>query len=294
MQRAAGGAGTDDGERVPLSPIRRTIARRMEQAAAIPQVTTFRTVDATSLEAVRAELGVSPLPVFVAALCRTIASHPILNATWADDAIVVHDTVHAGIAVDTERGLFMSVIHDASSKGVAELSAEIRRLAEAARGGSLAPDEATGATISVSNTGSYGSEAGTPLLNPPGAVTIALGVIETARAGHRRRRRRGSSGVHDQPDVRPSRPRRRRRRSRPHRPRRSPRGRRRSPRAVAITLPAMKVVSLLPSATEIVFALGLGDSLVGVTDECDFPPEAVTKPVVSRSALPQGRPAVRA
>jgi iron complex transport system substrate-binding protein len=52
----------------------------------------------------------------------------------------------------------------------------------------------------------------------------------------------------------------------------------------------MKVVSLLPSATEIVFALGLGDALVGVTDECDFPPAAVTKPVVSRSALPQGRP----
>ena len=72
----------------------------------------------------------------------------------------------------------MSVIHDASSKGVSELSTEIRRLAEAARGGSLAPDEATGATISISNTGSYGSEAGTPLLNPPGAVTIALGVIE--------------------------------------------------------------------------------------------------------------------
>src|ERR687888_553177 len=52
----------------------------------------------------------------------------------------------------------------------------------------------------------------------------------------------------------------------------------------------MKVVSLLPSATEIVYALGLGDSLVGVTDECDYPPDAVTKPAVSRSALPQGRP----
>jgi iron complex transport system substrate-binding protein len=51
----------------------------------------------------------------------------------------------------------------------------------------------------------------------------------------------------------------------------------------------MKIVSLLPSATEIVFALGLGDSLIGVTDECDYPPEAVTKPVVSRSTLPQGR-----
>ena len=51
----------------------------------------------------------------------------------------------------------------------------------------------------------------------------------------------------------------------------------------------MKIVSLLPSATEIVYALGLGDDLIGVTDECDFPPDAVTKPVVSRSALPQGR-----
>jgi iron complex transport system substrate-binding protein len=52
----------------------------------------------------------------------------------------------------------------------------------------------------------------------------------------------------------------------------------------------MKIVSLLPSATEIVYALGLGESLIGVTDECDFPADAVTKPVVSRSALPQGRP----
>ncbi|MEO8477364.1 MAG: ABC transporter substrate-binding protein [Actinomycetota bacterium] len=52
----------------------------------------------------------------------------------------------------------------------------------------------------------------------------------------------------------------------------------------------MKIVSLLPSATEIVYALGLADDLIGVTDECDFPPGAITKPVVSRSALPQGRP----
>jgi iron complex transport system substrate-binding protein len=51
----------------------------------------------------------------------------------------------------------------------------------------------------------------------------------------------------------------------------------------------VKIVSLLPSATEIVYALGLGDALVGVTDECDHPAEAVTKPVISRSALPQGR-----
>ena len=180
VERAsAEGSGSDGSasERIRLSPIRRTIARRLEQAAAIPQVTTFRTVDATALEAVRGELDVSPLPVFLAALCRTIASHPILNAAWADDAILMHPNVHAGIAVDTDRGLLVPVVRDAGSKVVADLSAEIRRLAEAARAGTLSPDEATGATISVSNTGSYGSEAGTPLLNPPNAVTIALGVI---------------------------------------------------------------------------------------------------------------------
>jgi 2-oxoisovalerate dehydrogenase E2 component (dihydrolipoyl transacylase) len=165
-------------ERVPISPIRRTIARRMEQTTAIPHVTTFRSVDATALEEIRTELDVSPLPLFIAALCRTIAAHPILNAAWAEDAIVTHATVHAGIAVDTERGLLVPVIHDAGALSVAEISTEVRRLAEAARAGSLSPGEATGATISVSNTGSYGSEAGTPLLNPPGAVTIALGVIE--------------------------------------------------------------------------------------------------------------------
>jgi 2-oxoisovalerate dehydrogenase E2 component (dihydrolipoyl transacylase) len=178
VERSSGTEADLDVERVTVSPVRRTIARRMEQAASIPQVTTFRTVDATSLEAVRAELEVSPLPVFIAALCRTIAAHPILNTAWAEDAIVVYNTVHAGIAVDTERGLFVPVIRDAGARGMADLSAEIRRLAGAARAGSLSPDEATGATISVSNTGSYGSEAGTPLLNPPNAVTIALGVIE--------------------------------------------------------------------------------------------------------------------
>jgi pyruvate/2-oxoglutarate dehydrogenase complex dihydrolipoamide acyltransferase (E2) component len=176
--RGAAGGDRADAERVPVSPVRRAIARRMERSAAIPQVTTFRTVDATALEEVRAELDVSPLPLFVAALCRTVAAHRTLNATWADDAIVIPDEVHVGVAVDSERGLFVPVIRDAGSRGVGELSAEIRRLAGAVRAGSLTPDDAAGSTISVSNTGSYGSEAGTPLLNPPNAVTVALGVIE--------------------------------------------------------------------------------------------------------------------
>src|SRR5439155_8734055 len=100
-------------------------------------------------------------------------------------------------------------------------------------------------------------------------------------------RDRGPGGGAAGPDavahVRSPRARRRRGRPRPHR----------AGRPVAVGRPfarlaAMKIASLLPSATEIVYALGLGDDLVGVTDECDYPPAAVTKPVISRSALSQG------
>jgi 2-oxoisovalerate dehydrogenase E2 component (dihydrolipoyl transacylase) len=179
-----GAAGTEprpapgaDVERIEVSPVRRTIAKRLEQAAAVPHVTTFRTVDCTHLEAFRQELTTSPLPVFVTALCATIDAHPLLNAAWTSEAILVHRTVHVGVAVDTDRGLFVPVLRDAGRLGIAEIASRVRSLAEAARANVLKPDDLAGATISVSNTGSYGSEAGTPLLNPPNAVTIALGLI---------------------------------------------------------------------------------------------------------------------
>jgi pyruvate dehydrogenase E2 component (dihydrolipoamide acetyltransferase) len=175
---SSGDGRTDpDVERTPVSPVRRTIAKRLEQAAAVPNVTTFRAVDCTELEAFREELDTSPLPVFVAALCRTIVEHPLLNAEWATEAILLHRAVNVGVAVDTERGLLVPVLRDAGRLGIADLASGIRALAEAARSSALKPEDLAGATISVSNTGSYGSEAGTPLLNPPNAVTIALGAI---------------------------------------------------------------------------------------------------------------------
>ena len=193
--------------------------------------------------------------------------------------------VHVGIAADTERGLVVPV---RPRRARARASAT-RRRDHASRPRPRAParstpDELTGATIAVSNTGSYGSEAGTPILSPGTSVTLAIGVIApralvvdgavVARPActlsctfdHR---------VLDGAVV----------------------GRALTDLVETLDidrttgrLAAMKIVSLLPSATEIVYALGLGDDLVGVTDECDFPPDAVTKPVVSRSALPQGRP----
>jgi 2-oxoisovalerate dehydrogenase E2 component (dihydrolipoyl transacylase) len=170
-------AADTDAELVPASPIRRATAERMRASTTIPQVTTFRTVECSELERYRRAIDVSPLPVFLRALADTIARHPMLNASWTDEGILVHGVVNAGIATDTERGLVVPVVRDVVARGVDEVASEIRRLAEAARGGHLTPDEVTGSTISVSNTGSYGSEAGTPLLNPPNAVTVALGLI---------------------------------------------------------------------------------------------------------------------
>lgn len=174
--RAATGA--DAG--APLSATAQTravIAANLERQAMIPQVTTFRTVDCSALDGLRQKLAVSPLPIVVAALCEVIGDHPILNARWDRDHVDLRDAVHVGIAADTERGLVVPVVRDAEDRGIADLAAEIARVAAAAREGTATPADLTGATIAVSNTGSYGSEAGTPILAPGTAVTLALGVI---------------------------------------------------------------------------------------------------------------------
>jgi pyruvate dehydrogenase E2 component (dihydrolipoamide acetyltransferase) len=178
---AAGGGMLDTADVADVAPItavRREIAKRLTAVAAVPQVTTFRTMDCSALEAFRRERDVSPLPVFIAALGQTCGDHPLLNASWTDEGIHVSRAVHVGIATDTERGLMVPVLRDAQELGITAIAGEIKRLAEAARAGHLQPDDLRGATIGVSNTGSYGSEAGTPLLNPGNAVTVAIGVIQ--------------------------------------------------------------------------------------------------------------------
>ncbi|HSL11256.1 MAG TPA: dihydrolipoamide acetyltransferase family protein [Actinomycetota bacterium] len=171
-------AGAEDAvTRVPVTATRRAIAENLERQWSIPQVTTFRTVDCTELEAFRGEVEASSLAVVVSALASIVPSHPLINAAWGGDAILLSSDVHVGLAADTERGLVVPVLRDAGPRGIAGVAAEIRRLADGARAGALRPGELDGATVAVSNTGSYGSEAGTPILSPGTAVTLAFGVI---------------------------------------------------------------------------------------------------------------------
>ncbi|HLB38963.1 MAG TPA: dihydrolipoamide acetyltransferase family protein [Actinomycetota bacterium] len=169
---------SSDGGGGVTAPTRRVIAVNLERQAAIPQVTTFRTVDCSALQAFRVEVGISPLPIVLAAVARTASQHPLLTAVWGGDQLLPRPEVSVGLAVDTDRGLVVPVLHDADTKTLAEIAEDIGRLAEAARSGSLAPEDLTGATIAVSNTGSYGSEAGTPILSPGTSVTLAFGVIQ--------------------------------------------------------------------------------------------------------------------
>lgn len=167
-----------DHDELPVSITRRAVAANLTATAAIPHVTTFRTVDCTALEAFREELELSPLPFLIAALAAVYPSHPLINASWHDTVIRTYPHMHVGLAVDSPRGLMVPRLRNADTLGLAGIAAEIRRLAASARDGAVIQGDVSGtATVGVSNTGSYGSEAGTPLLTPGCAVTLAMGVI---------------------------------------------------------------------------------------------------------------------
>jgi pyruvate/2-oxoglutarate dehydrogenase complex dihydrolipoamide acyltransferase (E2) component len=165
---------------VPIPERRRAIARQLTRLIRdVPMVTTWRTLDCNVLETFRDDLGVGPLPVVVRALAEVCNDHRALNASYreAQGEIWFHRHVNVGIATDTGQGLAVPVLRRVRARGITETSREIAHLADAARRGTLRPEEITGGTITVSNTGSYASEAGTPLLVPGESAILALGVI---------------------------------------------------------------------------------------------------------------------
>jgi 2-oxoisovalerate dehydrogenase E2 component (dihydrolipoyl transacylase) len=173
--------------RIPVRGIRRMVAQKMARAwAEVPMVTTFRTVDASHVDALRTELSgeagrrISPLAIVVRALVQVCGEHPKLNSRYdaETDDIVLMGPGHVGIATDTEKGLMVPVIRDADQKGILRLADEIAELVSAAREGRATPEQLTGSTITVTNVGSFGSEYGTPIVNFPEAAILALGVVE--------------------------------------------------------------------------------------------------------------------
>ncbi len=165
-------------ERRPLSRLRRTIASNMAKSwAEIPHVTTFDEVDATRLVEIRSALSARhevKLPMealVIKAVIPALEAFPDFNATLDGDDLIVHGAHHIGIAVDTPDGLLVAVVRDAGSMAVLDIASEVRRLGEGARERSLAPEELTGQTFTVSNIGAVGGGQGTPIV-PYGTTAI--------------------------------------------------------------------------------------------------------------------------
>ena len=170
------------------SGVRRRTADAMTRSAAVPQVTEFLTIDVTRsirlmqrLEetAPYRESRLTVLTVAAKALCLALAATPEANARWDAQTgeIVTPPGVNLGIAVATPRGLMVPNIRDASGLRMPELAAAITALAERARAGRSTPAELTGGTITITNVGVFGVDAGTPLLNPGETAILALGAV---------------------------------------------------------------------------------------------------------------------
>jgi len=183
---SAAGASRPAEERTPVRGVRRLVAESMTRSVReIPQVTTFLTLDASALIALREEIAAGggragPLAVVVRALAAVCREHPLLNASFdAERAeIVTYRGVNVGIATDTDRGLMVPVVEGADAMGIAAIESEIAELSSAARDGTIRAEQMRGGTITVSNVGTFGAESGTPIVNPPEGAILALGVIE--------------------------------------------------------------------------------------------------------------------
>jgi len=173
-------------EEIPVIGVRRLIAERMAEAKRkIPHFSYVEEVDVTELEALRQHLNataapgaaaLSLLPLIVAALVRVLRDFPQCNAHYdeARNLILRHRAVHVGVATQTVDGLKVPVVRDAGQRDLASLAAEIRRVAELARGRQAPRDILSGSTITVTSLGKLGGIVSTPILNAPEVAIVGI------------------------------------------------------------------------------------------------------------------------
>lgn len=163
---------------IHLSGMRRRMAERLASShSRIPHFSYFEEVDVTELEELRQHLNerrtdeqtrLTYLPFIMLAVARALNLHPQLNAHFSDGQIVTRfDWVHLGVATQTDRGLCVPVVRHVESLSLEEAGAELRRVIQAARSGTIHREELTGSTFTISSLGRYGGLGATPVINPP-------------------------------------------------------------------------------------------------------------------------------
>ncbi len=183
--RAAAASAAGRVERVELSSLRRTIARRMTEAWAAPAFQISMSADmgrAQELRALLVERHPDERPTVTDVLTKVCAvallRHREVNATFAGDAVEIHPSANVGIAVATERGLVVPVIPGCDRLTVAEIAVARADLVARARDGKLQAADLEGGTFTISNLGMYGVEQFVAVLNPPQAAILAVGAID--------------------------------------------------------------------------------------------------------------------
>jgi pyruvate dehydrogenase E2 component (dihydrolipoamide acetyltransferase) len=175
-----------DVERVPLTSIRSTIARRLTEAWQAPVFQISMSADMTAASQLRRLLADrtvdGPRPTVTDILTKACAvallRHREMNARYAGDAIELYPTANVGLAVAIPQGLIVPVIRSAERKTIAELARERAELVERARSGRLQPADLADGTFTISNLGMYGVEQFTAVLNPPQAAIVAVGAAQ--------------------------------------------------------------------------------------------------------------------
>jgi pyruvate dehydrogenase E2 component (dihydrolipoamide acetyltransferase) len=177
---------THGDQRLPLRGLRRTIARRMVQSAyTAPHVTTLDEAEVSALVAMRERLkplaearGVrlTYLPFVIKAVAAVLREFPMLNASLDDEKqeIVLHGDIHIGIATATEDGLMVPVVRSVDQKSILQLAAQVRERSERARGRTSELDELRGSTFTITNIGSVGGLAATPIINYPEVAILGV------------------------------------------------------------------------------------------------------------------------
>jgi pyruvate dehydrogenase E2 component (dihydrolipoamide acetyltransferase) len=173
-----------------MSRPRQVIAKRMvESLQTSAQLTTVVEADVTAIARLRARakqdfearegVKLSFLPFFALAAIEALKVHPKLNAVIdsANNQVTYHDAEHLGIAVDSERGLMVPVIHNAGDLNLGGLARKIADLANRTRSGQVGPDELAGGTFTLTNTGSRGALFDTPIINQPQVGILGTGTV---------------------------------------------------------------------------------------------------------------------
>jgi 2-oxoisovalerate dehydrogenase E2 component (dihydrolipoyl transacylase) len=178
-------------EEIKIAGLRRRIAQRMQDTMRrVPHFSYIEEVDVTDLEALRADVNetrkpgrprLTVLPFLMRALVMALHDYPQMNARFDDgtDTLYRHGGAHIGIAIQTPNGLVVAVVRHAEARTIWDCAAEVQRLTESARTGTISREELTGSTITITSLGALGGFASTPVINSPEVAIVGINKIAT-------------------------------------------------------------------------------------------------------------------